>query len=157
MEKGRDPWGHALEIVGSINPHTSPRTAQLKTDRIQYWIGKGANPTDTVWNLLIDEKIIQGEKRTKVHLTKKRLEKMGVKVEEAKAKEEEAKAKAEEAKAAEIAEKEAVKEAKKAAAEAEKEAENQAVETPEVESLQEETPADAPAEEAPKEEEKSAE
>ncbi|MCR4278887.1 MAG: 30S ribosomal protein S16 [bacterium] len=162
MEKGRDPWGHALEILGSINPHTTPRTTQLKTDRIQYWIEKGASPTDTVWNLLIDEKVITGEKRTTVHLTKKRRGKMGAKVEEAKAKEEEAKVKAEEAKATEIAEKELAKEttkAEEAAALSAKAEEAEAPkESPEAESPKEEVKTEeAPAEEAPAETEKSAE
>jgi len=112
MEKARDPWGHALELLGSVNPHTTPRTVQLKADRIQHWISKGAEATDTVWNLLVDEGIVEGEKRATVHLSKKRRGKLEEAEKEKQAKEEEVKAKAEEAAAAEAApEPEAPKEA----------------------------------------------
>lgn len=97
MEKGRDPWGHALEILGSVNPHTDPRTVQLKTDRIRHWLEKGAQATDTVWNLLVDEKLVEGEKRKTVSFTKKRRAKMGEKEAAAQAKAEEVKKKDEDA------------------------------------------------------------
>ena len=84
MEKARDPWGRAIEILGTINPHTNPRTVLLKKERIQHWISKGANMTDTVWNLFIDEKIVEGEKRSSVHLSKKRRGKIEVKAQSAK-------------------------------------------------------------------------
>jgi len=59
-EKGRDPYGDVLEILGSYNPHSKELAA--KTDRINYWISKGAQMTETVNNLLIDKKIIDGKK-----------------------------------------------------------------------------------------------
>ncbi len=71
-EKARDPWGHSLEILGFYNPRTNPATIQLKADRIQYWISKGATTSDTVNNLLIDQKVIAGEKRRIVQISQKR-------------------------------------------------------------------------------------
>lgn len=69
-EKTRDPWGKHLEILGWKNPRT--KETVLKADRIKYWIEKGAQPTDTVHNLLIDEKIIEDKKRRVVTISKTR-------------------------------------------------------------------------------------
>lgn len=59
-EKGRDPYGDVLEILGSYNPHTKDLTA--KEDRIKYWISKGAQMTATVNNLLVQKKLVEGKK-----------------------------------------------------------------------------------------------
>ena len=59
-EKGRDPYGEALEILGSYNPHSKELAA--KTDRINYWLSKGAQMTASVNNLLVEKKIIEGKK-----------------------------------------------------------------------------------------------
>lgn len=72
QEKSKDPWGTYLELVGHLNPLTNPATVTLKEDRIRHWIEKGAQPSDTVWNLLIDRKIVSGEKRRTVRISKKR-------------------------------------------------------------------------------------
>jgi len=59
-EKSRDPYGDVLEILGSYNPHSKELAA--KTDRIKYWISKGAQMTGSVNNLLVEKKIIEGKK-----------------------------------------------------------------------------------------------
>lgn len=59
-EKARDPYGKSLEILGSYNPHS--KELQVKNDRVNYWISKGAQTTPTVNNLLIDKGVIKGEK-----------------------------------------------------------------------------------------------
>jgi len=59
-EKARDPYGRALEILGSYNPYTKELVA--KADRIKYWLSKGSGMSATVNNLLIDKEIIKGEK-----------------------------------------------------------------------------------------------
>ena len=59
-EKSRDPYGRALEILGSYNPHTKELLA--KSDRINYWLSKGAQMTNTVNNLLVEKKIIEGKR-----------------------------------------------------------------------------------------------
>ena len=61
-EKGRDPYGDVLEILGSYNPHSKALAA--KADRVKYWISKGAQMTATVNNLLVGQKIIDGAKTT---------------------------------------------------------------------------------------------
>lgn len=49
-----------VEILGSYNArHGSP---VIQADRVKYWISVGAQPSETVHNLLINEKIITGKK-----------------------------------------------------------------------------------------------
>ena len=52
IEKGRARGGRPVEIVGFYNPLTHPSTIQLERERIEYWIGKGAQPSETVRGLL---------------------------------------------------------------------------------------------------------
>ena len=44
--------GKFLESVGLYNPLTNPHTLEIKEDRVLYWLGVGAQPTDTVMSLL---------------------------------------------------------------------------------------------------------
>jgi len=44
--------GAYLENVGTYNPMLDPAEVILNHDRIQYWIGVGAQPTDTVRSLI---------------------------------------------------------------------------------------------------------
>ena len=47
--------GRFIEKVGTYNPNTNPATVDLKFDRALYWVQTGAQPTDTVRNLLSDK------------------------------------------------------------------------------------------------------
>ena len=58
-----------METVGSWNPLTKEKV--LKTERIKYWLSVGAQPSPTVFNLLVSEKIIEGKKKIDVHKKKK--------------------------------------------------------------------------------------
>lgn len=44
--------GRFLEVVGTYNPLMNPAEVHLKNDRVSYWLGEGAIPTDTVKSLL---------------------------------------------------------------------------------------------------------
>ena len=44
--------GRFIEEVGFYDPRRNPARIQLKVDRIQDWISKGAKPTETVESLL---------------------------------------------------------------------------------------------------------
>lgn len=44
--------GRFVENLGYYNPRTQPSTIVLKMDRVDYWIGVGAQPTDSVASLL---------------------------------------------------------------------------------------------------------
>ncbi len=77
-EKSKDPWGRYLENLGTYNPRVHPSATTFKVARIKYWIGKGAQTSDTVWNLFVDQKIVEGDKRRKVKISKKRKEKLAL-------------------------------------------------------------------------------
>ncbi len=53
--------GNINELLGTYNPKS--KALNLKEDRIKYWISVGAQPTDSIHNLLISQKIIEGKKR----------------------------------------------------------------------------------------------
>ena len=53
--------GKILEILDDFDARHG-ETATFKSDRVKYWIGKGAQITPTVHNLLISKKIIEGKK-----------------------------------------------------------------------------------------------
>jgi len=60
-DKRRPPrGGRFVEEVGFYNPLKKEKV--LRGERIKYWLSKGAKPSDTVYNLLVSEKIIEGKK-----------------------------------------------------------------------------------------------
>lgn len=44
--------GRAIEEIGTYNPNTQPSTININSERAQYWLGVGAQPTEQVLNLL---------------------------------------------------------------------------------------------------------
>lgn len=68
-EKTKDTLGAFLEELGNYNPRT--KTINLKVERIQYWLAKGAQCSPTVHNLLVDQKVI-GAKKVKASGGKKK-------------------------------------------------------------------------------------
>ncbi|TAL51098.1 30S ribosomal protein S16 [Patescibacteria group bacterium] len=94
MPKHNDPWAIATEILGHYNPRKNPRELVLNVERVKYWLEKGAEATDTMWNLFVDEKIVEGKKRSVTHISGTRAKKLGDEAAEAKAKAQEAAAKA---------------------------------------------------------------
>jgi small subunit ribosomal protein S16 len=52
IDKRRSRDGRALEILGFYDPLTEPATVQLDTEKINAWIGKGAQPSETVVKLM---------------------------------------------------------------------------------------------------------
>ncbi len=44
--------GKFIEIVGTYNPLMDPVDVSVKQDRIKYWLGEGAKPSDTVRSIL---------------------------------------------------------------------------------------------------------
>ena len=41
-----------VEILGHYNPRTKPAKVDVNKDRVAYWIGKGAQPSDSVRTLI---------------------------------------------------------------------------------------------------------
>ncbi len=50
--------GKFIESIGLYNPLTDPATLEIKEERALYWLGVGAQPTDTVKSLLRQKGII---------------------------------------------------------------------------------------------------
>tara|TARA_Y100000588_G_C13684065_1_gene681603 strand:- start:220 stop:510 length:291 start_codon:yes stop_codon:yes gene_type:complete len=44
--------GRSLEVLGHYNPTTEPESLEIKRPRLDYWLAKGAKPSDTVRTLL---------------------------------------------------------------------------------------------------------
>ena len=44
--------GRYLEILGTYDPRAENDGVKLKTERIQYWLSQGAQPSDTVRQIL---------------------------------------------------------------------------------------------------------
>ena len=143
--------GRFTEKIGTYNPNTNPATVDLKFDRALYWVECGAQPTDTVRNILSKEGVYmkkhllggvskgafseeEAEKRFQAWKDNKAKGLIAVKQKEAEAKKAaaklrlEAEKKVNEAKAQALAEKKAAEAAAAAAAQAEAEA-AQAAET----------------------------
>ena len=41
-----------VEILGHYNPRTKPAVVNVNTERVNYWISKGAQPSDSVRTLI---------------------------------------------------------------------------------------------------------
>ncbi|MFH1766570.1 MAG: 30S ribosomal protein S16 [Patescibacteria group bacterium] len=122
QEKQHDPWSPAIEVIGLYNPGTTPSSIQFDEERAKHWLEKGAIPSNTVHNMLVNAGLLKAEKAKSVQITKKRTDRMESKKVEAAEKKAKAEAKKAEAEAAAEeaakAEKAAAEEAKKAEAEA---------------------------------------
>ena len=128
-----------IDILGSYNPKLGQ--VQIDADKAKDWLTKGVQPSDTVHNILVAQKVIEGKKINALPKKSPIVDEEAIKKaeEEAKAKEEKAKADVE---AAEAPEKETTDEEAPAQTTTESEdsssdseAENEVVEeaTPEVE------------------------
>ena len=52
IEKERARDGRSVEVVGTYNPRTNPASVDLKRDRIDHWVSKGAQMSSTVARLV---------------------------------------------------------------------------------------------------------
>jgi small subunit ribosomal protein S16 len=52
IEKERARNGRPVEVVGTYNPRTSPASIELKRERIDYWVSKGAQMSDRVGKIV---------------------------------------------------------------------------------------------------------
>jgi len=67
-DKQKDTLGTYLEILGSYDPHQTPTALEINADRAKYWLSVGAQPSDTVYNLLVEKGVITGPKKKLVKL-----------------------------------------------------------------------------------------
>lgn len=84
--------GKYLEAIGSYDPHRAENNLQINAERLQYWLSKGAELTDSAERLVkgVAPTVIQGLKakkqtaRLKQVAQRRRLKKKVVSVEEPK-------------------------------------------------------------------------
>ncbi|MFA6537585.1 MAG: 30S ribosomal protein S16 [Patescibacteria group bacterium] len=74
VDRHKDPWGTNLEILGNYNPKS--KETNLKVERLQYWISKGAQCSNSVFNLLVTNKVLEGKKKNVSTVSDKRKEKL---------------------------------------------------------------------------------
>ncbi len=67
-KKRSSKGGRAVEILGYVDPLTKRKS--LEKDRILHWIKMGAQPSDTMHNLLVNEKIIDAKKVNDIRVKK---------------------------------------------------------------------------------------
>ncbi len=60
VEHTTSPQGEFIELLGTYNPRLKRKS--FNKGRIEYWLSQGVQPSPTVHNLLVDEKIIEREK-----------------------------------------------------------------------------------------------
>lgn len=105
--KKRD--GRVIEEVGQYNPNEEPSFIQVKSDRIQYWLGVGAQPSDAVRRMLVlsgdiarfnGKKNVENRIKTKENLTAEQAREKNVKAAADEAQKRKAKVSAEKAEAA---------------------------------------------------------
>lgn len=79
-EKARDTQGTFLETLGNYDPHKKENGLVLNQDRVKYWLGMGAQTSNTVNNILIKAGLITGGKKMKsVYISKTRAVKIAEK------------------------------------------------------------------------------
>ncbi len=44
--------GDPVEVLGTYDPRTKARQVNLKLDRVDYWLSKGAQPSDTLHSMI---------------------------------------------------------------------------------------------------------
>lgn len=44
--------GRFVEVLGHYDPRRNPAVVKIDAERAEYWIGKGARPSDTVRSML---------------------------------------------------------------------------------------------------------
>ena len=59
IDKRRARNGRFLEVVGQYNPIANPVQMEVNAERAQYWLSKGAMPSETVRSILKKKEIVK--------------------------------------------------------------------------------------------------
>lgn len=51
--------GRFIENIGTYDPQANPKKFDFKTDRVAYWLKQGAQPSETVANLLRQDRFTE--------------------------------------------------------------------------------------------------
>jgi small subunit ribosomal protein S16 len=53
--------GRFIETLGTYNPLITPAEVELNTEKVQLWLSRGAQPSDTVRRLLARENLLPAQ------------------------------------------------------------------------------------------------
>ena len=59
IDKRRARNGRFLEVVGQYNPIANPVQMEINSERAQYWLSKGAEPSETVRSILRKKELVK--------------------------------------------------------------------------------------------------
>src|SRR5260370_3549664 len=66
IERTRPRDGRVKEAVGTYDPLKKPAELKLDAERIKYWMGMGAQPSDTVRSFLRRQKIASSQRLSEI-------------------------------------------------------------------------------------------
>ncbi len=69
--------GRFIDAIGTYNPLTSPAEIKIDAEKARMWLSNGAQPTDTVKSLFVQQEIIPAGKRPPAKTGKKSANKEG--------------------------------------------------------------------------------
>ena len=69
--------GRFIDVIGTYNPLTSPAEIKIDAEKAKKWLANGAQPTDTVKSLFVQQEIIPAGKRPPAKTGKKSADKEG--------------------------------------------------------------------------------
>ena len=67
--------GRFIDIVGTYNPLTNPAEIKIDAEKAKQWLKNGAQPTDTVKSLFIQQQIIPAAKKAPAKTAKNKANK----------------------------------------------------------------------------------
>lgn len=70
--KARD--GEYIEKLGTYNPLTNPAEVKLDVERAKYWLGTGAQPTETARTILVGQGLLKPVEKRAPKTDKKKKE-----------------------------------------------------------------------------------
>ncbi len=59
IDKRRARNGRFLEVLGQYNPIANPVQIEINAERAQYWLAKGATPSETVHSILRKKELVK--------------------------------------------------------------------------------------------------
>ena len=59
IDKRRARNGRFLEVLGQYNPLANPVQMDVNAERAQYWLSKGAEPSETVRSILRKKELVK--------------------------------------------------------------------------------------------------
>lgn len=59
-KRSKPKSGKYIEMLGWMDP--LKHKSHVEGERVKYWLGQGAKPSDTAWNLMVSAGVVEGQK-----------------------------------------------------------------------------------------------